>query len=113
MEKTRVAIIGTGGIANAHMRAYQQIPEVEIVAGVDIIPGKAREYLDRYGLNDVPDFEDTAEMLKVIKPDAVSVCTYNSQHRICTIQALGEGCHVLLEKPMSITLDEASSRVLT
>ena len=111
MEKTRVAIIGTGGIANAHMKAYQQIPEVEIVAGVDIIPGKAREYLDRYGLNDVPDFEDTAEMLKVIKPDAVSVCTYNSQHRICTIQALGEGCHVLLEKPMSIMLDEAKEMV--
>ena len=49
MEKTRVAIIGTGGIANAHMRAYQQIPEVEIVAGVDIIPGKAREFLDQAG----------------------------------------------------------------
>ena len=111
MEKTRIAIIGTGGIANAHMRAYLEIPEVEIVAGVDIIPGKAREYLDRYGLTKVPDFEDTEEMLKVIKPDAVSVCTYNSAHKICTLQALAAGCHVLLEKPMSITLDEAKEMV--
>lgn len=111
MEKTRVAIIGTGGIANSHMNAYKQIPEVEIVAGVDIIPGKAREFLDRHDLPDVPAFEDTAEMLRVIKPEAVSICTYNSQHKICTLQALGEGCHVLLEKPMSIMLDEAKEMV--
>ena len=111
MEKTRIAIIGTGGIANAHMRAYLQMPEVEIVAGADIIPGKAREFLDRYDLKDVPAFEDTEEMLKVIKPDGVSICTYNSAHKICTLQALGAGCDVLLEKPMSITLDEAKEMV--
>ena len=111
MEKTRVAIIGTGGIARAHINAYKNIPEVEIVAAADIIPGKARDFLNAHGYADVPAFEDTEEMLRQIHPEAVSVCTYNSAHRICTLQALAEGCHVLLEKPMSITLDEAKEMV--
>ena len=111
MEKTRIAIIGTGGIANAHMNAYKTIPEIEIVAAADIIPGKARAYLDRHGFPNVPAFEDTEEMLRVIQPDAVSVCTYNSAHRVCAIQAMEAGCDVLLEKPMSITLDEAKEMV--
>ena len=39
--------------------------------------------------------------------DAVSVCTYNRTHAECTIYALEHGLHVLLEKPMTVTLDEA------
>ena len=49
MKKIRLGIIGTGGISNSHVRAYKQMDDVEIVAGADIIPGKAREALDRLG----------------------------------------------------------------
>ena len=80
MNKLRIAIIGTGGIANAHINAYLQMEDVEIVGGSDIIPGKARAFFDRYNLPDARDFEDTEEMLRTLKPDAVSVCTYNSTH---------------------------------
>ena len=54
-KKLRIGIIGTGGIAHAHANAYKQFDDVEIVAGADIIPGKARKFLDfplrmdRYG----------------------------------------------------------------
>ena len=106
MKKLRVGIIGTGGIANAHMRAYQQIPEVEIVGGADIVPGKARAFLDKYELTDAKAFESAEELLK-LDLDAVSVCTYNSTHAECTIYALEHGVHVLLEKPMCVTLEEA------
>ena len=41
MKKIRLGIIGTGGISNSHVRAYKQMDDVEIVAGADIIPGKA------------------------------------------------------------------------
>ena len=51
MKKIRLGIIGTGGISNSHVRAYKQMDDVEIVAGADIIPGKAREALDRSGLH--------------------------------------------------------------
>ena len=51
-KKLRIGIIGCGGIAHAHMRAYLEIPEVEIVGGADIVPGKARKFLDEFGLTD-------------------------------------------------------------
>ena len=107
MEKLRIGIIGTGGISNSHVRAYKQMEDVEIVAGADIIPGKARETLDRWELPNAQAFESTQEMLNTVKLDAVSVCTYNSTHAECAIQALEAGCHVLLEKPMTVTLEDA------
>lgn len=107
MEKVRLAIIGTGGISNSHVKAYQQMEDVEIVGGADIIPGKARAALDRWGLPDAPAFESAKEMLDAVKPDAVSVCTYNSTHAECAALAMESSCHVLLEKPMTVTLEDA------
>ncbi len=107
MKKLKIAIIGTGGISNSHVRAYKQMDDVEIVAGADIIPGKAREALDRWELPQAQAFEDTQAMLEAVKPDGVSVCTYNSTHAQCAIQAMRAGCHVLLEKPMTVTLEDA------
>ena len=107
MSKLRIAIIGTGGISNSHVRAYKQMEDIEIVAGADIVPGKAREALDRWELPNAEAFEDTQAMLHKIKPDAVSVCTYNTAHAVCAIAAMRAGAHVLLEKPMTVTLEDA------
>lgn len=107
-KKLRIGIIGCGGIAHAHMRSYRDIPEVEIVGGADIIPGKARKFLDEFELSDAKDFESAEELLKM-DLDAVSVCTYNSQHEVCAVAALNAGCHVLLEKPMCLSMKEAAS----
>ena len=105
--KLRIGIIGTGGISHSHINAYLKQPDVEIVAGVDLIPGKARATLDEHGLTEAKDFEDYREMIDTVELDAVSVCTYNRTHKECTIYALEHGLHVLLEKPMTVTLDEA------
>ena len=105
MKKLRIGIIGTGGIAHSHVRAYLALPEVEIVGGADIVPGKAQAFLDEFGLSDAKAFESHKKLLEM-DLDAVSVCTYNSTHAECTIDALAAGCHVLCEKPMSITLEE-------
>ncbi len=107
MEKLKIGIIGTGGISNSHVRAYKQMEDVEIVAGADIVSGKAREALDRWELPNAQAFESAEEMLNSVKLDAVSVCTYNSTHAECAMQALEAGCHVLLEKPMTVTLEDA------
>ena len=88
MEKLRIGIIGTGGISNSHVKAYQQMEDVEIVAGADIVPGKAREALDRWNLPQAKAFENTQQMLDTMDLDAVSVCTYNTAHAECAIQAL-------------------------
>lgn len=106
-EKLRIGIIGCGGIAHSHMRAYQKMDDVEIVAGADIVPGKARAFLDEFGLNNVPAYESHVDMLEKVQMDAVSVCTYNTTHRVCAVDALRAGLDVLCEKPMSVTLEEA------
>lgn len=110
-KKLRIGIIGTGGIAHAHMRSYLQIPEVEVVGGADIIPGKARKFFDEFELPEAKAFESAEELLK-LDLDAVSVCTYNTQHANCVVEALEAGCHVLLEKPMCLNMKEARDIML-
>lgn len=107
--KLKVGIIGTGWIAEAHIESYLRQPDVEVVALADLIDGKAAKFAKRYGLEGVRLYPDHRAMLAAESLDAVSVCTYNMTHAECTIDALNTGVHVLLEKPMCVTLDEAVS----
>ncbi len=103
----KVGIIGTGWIAEAHLESYRRCPDAEIVAMADIIPGKAAHFCEKMGVKGVRLYESHEEMLEKEDLDIVSICTYNSTHAQCTIDALKSGVNVLCEKPMSVTLDEA------
>ncbi len=108
--KLRVGIIGTGWIAGAHMDSYTRMKDVEIVAGCDLIPGKAAAFFKGFGLENVKtDYASHKEMLddESLCLDAVSICTYNRQHAGPAIYALQKGVNVMLEKPFTVTLDEA------
>ena len=109
-KKVRVGIIGTGWIAEAHIRSYQNQPDVEVVALADLIPGKAQKFKETHHVDAATCYEGENAHLKMLdaeKLDAVSVCTYNRTHAVCTIDSLKHGIPVLLEKPMCVTLDEA------
>ncbi len=107
-KKLKVGIIGTGWIAGAHMTEYKKMPDVELVGAADLVPGKAKKFMTDWGFPDVPCFESGHEMLEAIPDlDAVSICTYNMQHAPCAIDALEHGVNVLLEKPFTVTVDEA------
>lgn len=106
-KKVKVGIIGTGWIADAHIASYKEMPDVEIVAGADLIPGKAEAFFKKHEVEGVRCYPDHASMLDNEDLDAVSVCTYNRTHAECTIYALKKGVHVLLEKPMCVTTEEA------
>ena len=114
-KKVRVGVIGTGWIAEAHMTAFLQQPDVEIVAAADLIPGKARAFVEMYASETFDpskvktEYKDHKEMIadKSLKLDCVTICTYNGTHAECAIDALNAGLHVLLEKPMCVTLEEA------
>ena len=110
-KKIRIGIIGTGGIAHAHMKPYMSFGDVEIVGACDIVPGKARAFLDTYDLTAAPAFERAEEFVRSVEMDGVSICTYNTTHAVCAIAALEAGIHVLCEKPMSFTLQEAVEMV--
>lgn len=109
-KKVRVGFIGCGWIAGSHIKAFLKQPDVEIVAGCDLIDGKAKAFFEKHGVENVKtDYASHKEMLadKSLKLDAVTICTYNRQHAQPAIDALNAGLHVLLEKPFTVTLDEA------
>ncbi|NLO83007.1 MAG: Gfo/Idh/MocA family oxidoreductase [Clostridiales bacterium] len=109
--KLRIGIIGTGGIAHAHMAAYKQFDDVEIVGGADIVPGKAKAFFEKWDLPNAQAFESAEELIKNVEMDGVTICTYNTTHAECAIMALEAGLHVQCEKPMSFTLQEAVDMV--
>ncbi len=107
--KLKIGIIGCGNIAGAHMGEYNKMPDVEVIAGADIIPGKAEHFF--HDIQEKPYvrcYNSGIEMLEnEPELDAVSICTYNSQHAVNAIAALKKDIPVLLEKPFTVTVDEA------
>ena len=109
--KLRIGIIGCGWIADSHIDSYKRMPDVEIVAGCDLIPGKAAAFFKKNGVEGVKtDYASHKEMLddESLQLDAVSICTYNRQHAEPAIYALNKGVHVKLEKPITVTIEEAA-----
>lgn len=109
MTKLKVAVIGCGSIAkNRHLGEYHNNPAVEIVAVCDIVEARANEMAQQYGAKAYTSYE---EMLKVEKIDAVSVCLPNYLHAPVSIAALNAGNHVLCEKPMATSREEADEMI--
>lgn len=107
-KKVKVAIVGTGWIAESHANSYNRMEDVEVVALADLIPGKAEKFAKDYGYPNARIYSSDVELFENEKDlDAVSICTYNTQHAPCTIHALEHGVNVMLEKPFTVTLDEA------
>ena len=107
-KKVRIGSIGTGWIAETHAFFYKNMPDVEIVALADIIPGKAEEFAKKFKIEGCRIYNSDRELLDNEKDlDGVSICTYNCQHAPCAIHALNAGVNVMLEKPFTVTLDEA------
>ncbi len=107
--KIKVGIIGTGGISEGHIASYLQMPDVEIIAACDIVPTKAASVMHNYhGVKNCRCYLNHKEMIdNEPELDLVSICTYNTQHAGPAIYALEHGLHVILEKPFTVTLDEA------
>ena len=110
----RAAVVGTGGISNAHIQGLLTFPDrCRIVALCDIVPGKAEAVRRRYGL-DCPVFEKAEDMLDARIPiDLVHVCTPPFAHASVAIQAMEHGCHVLVEKPMAAGISECQAMLDT
>ena len=101
----RVATIGSGLIARlAHVPGYQNAG-AEVVATADVVETRAQKLADDFGIQDV--YTDYKELLKRDDIDAVSICVPNHLHHEITIAALEAGKHVLCEKPMAMTVQEA------
>lgn len=108
--RSRIALVGAGHVAQvAHIPAYKNNPNVELVAVVDEDPIKARRIKEQFGFAEW--YEDISDMLKKSKVDAVDICTPNYLHAPMAIAALRSGRDVIVEKPLARTAEEAQKMV--
>ncbi len=107
----RIAIVGTGSISHAHVKAYLTFPErCKIVALVDIVPEKAQRMKEQYQL-DAQVYDDHEKILSLQDIDLVDVCTPPYVHASISINCLRSGKNVVCEKPMAASLEECDAMI--
>lgn len=103
VETIGIGIIGAGGIAAAHADAYRRCKRAELVAVTDASPQAAAAAAEKYSMESL----NLEAFLANPRIEAVSICTPPSSHGELAMAALQAGKHVLLEKPVTVSLDEA------
>lgn len=105
MGKLKIAIIGTGNISNAHLNAYEKLENAEVVSACDVNEDRVMNVCKK---RSIPShYTSHKEMLKLEKPDAVSICTWNNSHSDIAIDCLNAGVNVLCEKPLALNYSQA------
>lgn len=104
--RMRAVLAGCGSMSAAWLRAAAEVPDVEIVGLVDVNEEAGRSRAAEF----VPDARvgtDLRAMLENVSPDLVFDCTVPEAHHEVTLTALRHGCHVLGEKPLSVSMESA------
>jgi len=105
----KVGIIGLGGIARSHCDSIAHLDNVQVVAVADLFEEKRQEYMDKY---DIPKgYQTHHELLKDDEIDAVAVVLGHQLHHQLTVDACNAGKHVLVEKPMALSLDQCDAMI--
>jgi predicted dehydrogenase len=108
--KTKIGIIGVGGIAQGtHIPAFMEHEDAEILAVCDTREDVLNKVADETGAK--YRFTDYKELLKIDELDAVDICTPNFMHANPTVEALQAGKHVLVEKPIARNAEEGRAMV--
>jgi predicted dehydrogenase len=105
-DRLRVAVVGPGGWGQQHSRIFSGRADTELCALVGRDPGRTASYAARTGANA---YTDLGEMLRVERPDLVTVALPNEAHFGPTLRLLQSGVAVLVEKPLVFDLDEADA----
>lgn len=105
---TRVAVIGAGSMGRNHVRVLGEVPGVELVGVADANLDAACRVAEAHNTRA---FGSHQELLERERPDAVTIAVPTHAHHAVALDALAAGCHVLVEKPITATLDEADELV--
>ena len=112
MAKLRFGIIGAGGIARSHANTLGALKETaELVAACDTVPAAAEKFGKDHGIPTYSGPDALERMLERRDIDAVSIATPSGLHSAQAVAALEAGKHVLTEKPMAITLEQADAMI--
>jgi predicted dehydrogenase len=109
MEKIKFALVGCGNIGKRHLAVLDAEPNADIVAVCDIKPDRCQKASELYG--DIPFYTDYTEMITTESLDIVDICTPHGLHAPMAIQAARKGHHVLVEKPMALSVEDAEKMV--
>jgi len=106
----KFALIGCGRIAKRHseLLGHRQISHAELVAVCDLVEEKAKKIGEQFG---VPYFTDMHEMMRSVDIDVVSVLTESGNHAKHVVELSAYNKHIVLEKPMALTLDDADRMI--
>ncbi len=107
--KLGVCLIGCGFMGGIHAQRWQQLPDAEIVAVVDILEDRAQRFADLYHLDVY--YTDYQQAVILPEVDVVSVCVPTCLHAEMTVYCAENGKHVLCEKPIALNLDQALNMV--
>jgi predicted dehydrogenase len=102
MAAIRVGVWGAGAWGEKHARVYESLDGAELVGVYDRAAARASEVATRHGTHA---FSRAADLLA--ECEAVSIAVPTVEHSRATLEALGAGCHVLVEKPIAVTVAEA------
>src|SRR5712691_4889038 len=103
-----VGIIGDGEIAGAHIRGYlQAVEHARVTAIADVDPARAERFTERAGRPEI--FIDYRQMIASPLVDAVDICLPHHLHKDAIVAAAEAGKHILCEKPLCLTLEEAEA----
>jgi len=110
MQKVKVAILGGGFITDIHMESYHRfVPEATVTAVYTRKAEKAKAFAEKYH---VPEwYDDIDTLLKKADCDVVDICLPNYLHAEATLKAAAAGKHIIIEKPLSVTLEEADKMI--
>ncbi len=102
----RAGVIGLGGISAVHIANWKAAEGVELVAGADVRPEAVEKAAAQHGFDG---YTDWRRMLDEAALDVVSVCTPPFLHREMALEAMGRGIHVMCEKPIAATTEDAEA----
>lgn len=110
-KKMKTVVVGCGDMSKTWVKEALAAEQVEVVGLVDLDPDMARAMAERYDLPAGVAFGSLAEAVKATEAEAVFDVTIPAAHAAVTSEALGLGCHVLGEKPMSDSMESAKKMV--
>lgn len=109
MSILNVGIIGLGGVASSHCNAISTLDNVKVVAVADLIEDNRKKFMEKY---DIPrGYKTHAELLEDGEVDAVAIVLGHQLHHSLTIDACRAGKHVLVEKPMALSLEHCDEMI--
>jgi predicted dehydrogenase len=106
MKKVRVAVIGVGYLGQFHAEKYASLSDADLVGVVDADPARAAQIADKLHTQA---FIDPGQLAGLV--DAVSIVVPTVHHHRTALRFLEQGVHVLLEKPMTVTLQQADELI--